>query len=356
MAQNKTRISPSLTPENTSSYELGADLRFFNDRISIDYTYFSSLSKQQIFSVPVAASTGATAEIRNAGSMRSSGHEVTLTLVPIKAQNFIWRSTINFAHYQSMVKKLYGATKRVVITSAETAPLVAEVGNIYPIFLGSTYLRDPKTNKIVVHGDPNSPNYGLPIINTIPSVIMSPDPDYEFNFVNNFNYKNFNFSFQLDWRQGGVQFSQTKLETTRRGEYAETRDREKEVILDGVKGSYAGGVLDVKGVNDISILKDRRYFDILRQMLEPNLTNASFVRLREVSLSYNLTASLLKKGVIKSASVFLTGRNLFLITDAFMDPEVNLTESYGSNQNSAGIEWSQTPQTRSFGGGIRIQF
>ncbi len=356
LAQNTTRINPDLTPENTRSYEFGVDLRFFNDRLGIDYTYFTSLSSGQIFNVPVPVTTGATNEIRNAGVMSSNGHEIALTLLPIRTKNFSWRLLTNFTLYENKVKELFGDTKRVVISSAEVATLVAEVGNVYPIFLGTTYLKDPKTNKIIVQSNPNSPSYGLPLINTIPSVIKSPNPDYQFSFINALKFKEFNLSFQLDWRQGGVQFSQTKLETTRRGLYGETRDRETQIVLDAVKGTYVNGSLQLGGDNDITITKDRNYFDILRQILEPNLTNASFVRLRELSLSYDFPVSILKNKMIKSASVFLTGRNLFLITDAFTDPEVNLTESYGSNQNSAGIEWSQTPQTKSFGGGIRLSF
>ena len=140
--QSATRISPDLRPENTRTLELGGDLRFLNDRISVDYTFFNSNSDGQIFNIPVAITTGASNEVRNGGRLNSKGHEVVLSLIPIQKNGFRWEFNTNFTKYTSRVLELYGGTQRVTISSG-TITLAAEVGNIYPAFIGTSYYRDP---------------------------------------------------------------------------------------------------------------------------------------------------------------------------------------------------------------------
>ncbi len=355
--QNTTRVSPSLEPENTKSIELGFDFRFFKDRVGIDYTYYRNRSEGQIFSVPIPVTTGATSEIRNAGELLSYGHEIMLSLTVIESSAWNWQLNTNFSTYKNRVESLYGDTDRVVITAGDGISLVAETGETYPAFLGRSFLRDPASGQIVVQSNAALVNaHGLPLIESNPAILGTPNPDFEFNFINSVRYKTFNLSFQLDWRKGGQIFSQSLTESLRRGLAPETLERENDVILEGKKGTIVNGALTVEGDNDIVIKKDFRYGNIMHQITENILMDASFVRLREVSLSYDLPANLLGDGFIKSASLFITGRNIFLITDSFVDPELNTSEGFAQSSNSAGIEWSQIPQTRSYGAGFRLRF
>ncbi len=354
--QSSSRVSPNLKPENTKTFEVGGDIRFLNNRIGIDYTFYKSRSDGQIFNIPVAVTTGATTEVRNGGKLDSQGHEIMLTLIPVQTSNFKWEFNTNFSTYTNKVGELYAGTQRATIGGSDIITIVAEVGRPYPAFIGSSYLRDPETSQIVYQSDATKTDYGLPLINTQSEYIGSPKPDFEMNFINNISYKNLSLSFQIDWRQGGQIFSQSLVESMRRGLAGDTRDRETQFIPEGKKGRVAAGEIIIDGDNDITINKDRNYFDKLRQINEAGLTDASFVRFREITLNYDLPAKVLSKTFIRNASVYFTGRNLFLITNAFYDPEVNVTEGAFSSSNSQGIELSQIPQTTSYGVGIRVKF
>ena len=355
-SQSSTRINPDLRPENTRTIEVGGDLRFLNDRIGIDYTYFDSKSDGQIFNVPVAITTGASTEVRNGGKLRNTGHEIVLYLVPIQSKNFRWEFNTNFTTYSSEVLELYGNTQRATISSSDVITLVAEVGSVYPAFIGSSYMRDPQSNQIVYQGDPTKPDFGLPLINTTPTVLGTPTPDFEMNFNNSFTFKGLTLTAQVDWRSGGLVYSQSYIESLRRGLAGETRNRDIEFVPEGKKGTIANGQLIIEGDNNTPIKNDRPYYDKLWQINEVGLNDASFIRLREVALAYRLPATWLTRLKMADASIYFTGRNLFLITDSFYDPEVNITEGPFSGANSQGIEISQIPQTRSYGAGIRLKF
>ncbi|MBU2904340.1 SusC/RagA family TonB-linked outer membrane protein [Arenibacter algicola] len=352
-SQQTTRINPNLGPENTKSYELGFDFRFFNDRLSIDYTYFNSISEGQIFAVPLPLSTGAQNEIRNAGEISSKGHEVILSLIPIRSPSFSWNLTTNFNAFSNKVVSLAEGVERIDINSGI---IVAEEGFDYPSIAGLSYAKDPASGQPVIQSDSNSAGYGFPIMDNERKIIGSALPDFEMNFINNFTYKDLSLSFQIDWRSGGQIFSQSFVETRWRGLAGVTMDREKDDIIPGVKGTLVNGSPEVNGVNDIIIKKDYSYYNSIGAFnpTEQSLQDASFVRLREITLNYDLPEKVLGNSFVKSASVYVSGRNLFLLTDSFTDPEVNFTD--GRSGNTAGLEWSQIPQTKSIGVGARIKF
>mgnify|MGYP003672385609 CR=1 FL=1 len=353
--QSSTRINPGLRPENTRTFEIGGDFRFLNDRVTLDYTYFDSKSDGQIFNVPVAITTGASNEIRNGGKIRNSGHEVVLSLIPVQTKDFRWEFNTNFTTYKSKVLELYGGTQRVNIASG-VVTLVAEVGSVYPQFVGTSYMRDPASNQIVYQSDQSKVDYGMPIIDNSQKVIGTPTPDFEMNFINSFSYKGLTLSAQVDWRKGGLIYNHSLNESRRRGLAGDTRDRETEFVPEGKKGTVANGSVEIVGDNDILIKKDVNYFNRLWPNTEASLSDASFIRFRELGLNYNLPAKWIKGLKISNASIYFTGRNLFIITKAFTDPEVNISEGSYSNPNSQGIEVSQIPQTKSYGAGIRLKF
>ena len=351
-SQQTTRINPELGPENTKSYELGFDFRFFNDRLSIDYTYFNSKSEGQIFQVPLPLSTGAQEEIRNAGEISSKGHEVILSLIPIRNESFTWNLITNFNTIDNKVVSLAEGVNRIGINEA----IVAEKGFDYPSILGQSYIKDPSSGQTIIESDPNKAGYGFPILDTERKIIGSVPPDFEMNFINSFTYKDLSLSFQIDWRSGGQMFSNSFVETRWRGLAGVTRDREEEVILPGVNGTLSNGNLVISGTNNIPVKKDYNYYNTIGffNATEQSVQDASFVRFREITINYNLPESLFGKTLVKSGSIYFSGRNLFLITDSFTDPEVNFTD--GRSSNTAGLERSQIPQTKSVGIGVRVKF
>ncbi len=361
--QNSVRIAPDLAPENTRTLELGLDFRFVDDRIGIDYTYFNSRSENQIFQVPLPLSTGASQEIRNAGEISSQGHEIVLSLLPVVTNDFRWELTTNFLTYENTVEQLADGIEQIGITSPDGVNTiqVAQVGQDFPSFFGTSFLRDPQTNRVVVLDDESSPVHGMPIIDFENKVIGSPLPDFTMSFINSITYKNLSLSLQLDWRQGGQLFSQSAIETRFRGTSAETLSREEDVVIDGLKGqSSADGLVTTTGENDIAINQGFTYYTHIWQFVgayQDALQDASFLRLRELSVSYTLPQTMVDRTFFGGLSVYFAGRNLFLITDSFVDPEVNYVETFqGSRPNSQGVEWNQLPQTRSYGLGVRATF
>lgn len=348
LTQSSVRIDPNLRPENTKTVELGADVKLFNDRVSVEYTYFNSTSDGQIYSVPVPLSTGASSEIRNAGSMLSKGHEVVLSLVPVTTSRFTWDLGVNFTSFDNTVESLAEGVNRIVLSD----PIVAETGYGYPSIYGRSYLRDPATGRHVINNVVGSSTYGFPLTDNNLKVIGTTVPDFELNIVNGFRYQSFSLTAQLDWRKGGVFWNHGLAEANWRGLSVNTLDREQEVVLDGVQGHWTGTQLVVEGENDIPIKKEYAYYSQLWTNYESQLSDASFVRLRELMFNYALPVAGMKKKWFKSASIYLSARNLFLISDAFSDPEVNFSEG-GQNVTGNGRS-GITPQTRSFGGGLRI--
>lgn len=349
-----TSISPDLRPENTRSVEVGTELRFLRNRISVDYTYFRSLSDGQIFGIPLAPSTGFGNQITNAGKMLSRGHEVMLRLTPLKNERFNWDVSVNFARYKTTVESLPAGLARIMLADANgQVQSVAEKGQVYPSFYGRAYQRDPASGQIVVNS-----TTGIPLQNPALQILGTPNPDFEVNFINSFRYQFLSVSFQVDWRKGGLFYSMLQAESRSRGLSAETLDRDVPQVIPGKKGKLVNGQVVVEGDNDIPVRKVNPYWAALYPIAEAQLDDATFVRLREVSLTYDLPVRLTQKVRLSGASIFLTGRNLFLITNTFVDPELNMTNTFpgASVGNSVGIEWYQQPQTRSLGGGIRLKF
>src|SRR5690606_20646592 len=146
-----------LRPENTRTFEFGFDLRFLNNRIGVDYTYYSTEASGQIFRVPIAQSTGYASELRNSGEMSIKGHEVVLNISPISKPNFQWNFTSNFTTYKNHVISLAEDVDQLGL-GGFLVSLVAQPGYEYPSLQGWGYLRDPASGQIVVDNRPVLPN------------------------------------------------------------------------------------------------------------------------------------------------------------------------------------------------------
>ncbi|MBN1144204.1 MAG: SusC/RagA family TonB-linked outer membrane protein, partial [Bacteroidales bacterium] len=358
------RLNPSLAsfdlqPQNTKTWEFGVSLNFMDNRIKLDYAYFDGTSEGQILSVPVPASTGYTAEMMNAGEMSNNGHEVMLNLTLVKNRNINWDFSTNFSSYTNKVVKLAEGINQLGLGGFRVG-IVAEPGQEYPIIRGSGYARDSETGKIVVDSREFLPNgsanafYGMPLRSSESSLILGKvTPDFEMNFLNTFQYKNLTIYAQIDWRQGGKMYSGSSRLSKLYGTHPETANREDDVTLNAVKGYYDGGNLIVTGENDITIQKGYTYFrSLLDGIAESNVYDASFIRLREVRLEYQF-GSFNRRLPFKDLSLFVTGRNLWLIKSGLphFDPEMG-----GTLGNYVGEEYVRYPQTSSYGIGLNVKF
>lgn len=360
-SQSYVLISRDLKPMNSRTIETGLDLRFADNRINIDYSFYNTNASDQIFSVPIASSTGFRTEYRNAGKLRSRGHEIILNLKPLEADNFSWDITTNFSTNRNLVMELAEGVDRIAVGFQNFSEIgtYAYADNPFPVIFGSTFLRDDQGNMVMdsretINGQPNQ-FYGMPIQG--PEAILGKvNPDWETSIINSVNYKGLSLSFQFDIRQGGLMSSGLNQLLYNYGSAKETEDRDIPVVLAGVKGYLDSetGELVPEGINDIEIYKNEDYWaTVMWNIAEAFVYKSSFVRLREVVINYDFPRSILKDSFINSFSVYITSRNPLLFTKyPNFDPEVSTADGNGTG----GFEYVSLPNVKSFGGGIRLTF
>ena len=334
-----------LQPQKQNTFEIGTDLKFLNNRIGVGFTYYNTLTKNQIVAIIVPTSTGYTNNNVNAGGVRNKGIEADLNLVPIRSKDFIWNIDVNFAKNKQTVEQLFGNLKDYTLASGYSSLLIkAPVGSTYGLY-GTGWLRDPNNNIVIdaVSG----------LRKTAPSVRFGDIyPSWTGGLRNAFSYKGLTLDFLIDVRKGGVFYSGTVAGLRTSGSAIETlanRDKvfiDKGVMDDGT-GKFVPNTTPVKSMQDFWA----NYSSTTNT--EGNVFDASFVKLREVRLSYALPATMFKKGFIKGMEFGLEGRNLWIIKSfvPHIDPELNF---FGSGGAGEGVEFNSIPSTRSIGFNLRL--
>lgn len=341
----------NLKPEEATSIEIGADLRFFNNRLGIDVTYYDSTVENQIITLPVSNTSGFSSRIINAGEIRNSGVEIVLNTVPIKTKGgFTWNSDVNFTAARGEVKALIDGLETLEISS-NYINVLAKVGER----MGDVY----GTGLLTVD-DANSPFFGQVIHNSNGFSIRDPElkklgnynPDFMLGWQNTFTYKGFNLGVLFDWRHGGVVNSRTVLIGGTSGLMDFTAEgREQGIISEGVIQNPDGSFRP----NDVRLSgRDFYWWKFNRTNEEIGMFDASFLKLREVRLGYNFPAKLLKNTFLTSLNLSLVGRNLALWTEnPHFDPE---TLSFNGGVIVPGVEDMATPSSRSVGMNINVTF
>lgn len=347
--------SPDLKPQNQKTFDIGLEMGFLNDRIRFDYTYFISRVVDQIFEVPIAASTGYESELRNAGELESKGHELSLTVSPVRNMNFNWDISANFTKYENTVISLAPGVSNIYLGGFVTPSIRALAGSTYPSIYGVGFLRDEE-GRVVMRDEPGSPYHGMPLSDPQAKKIGDVQPDFFIGFVNSMTFKGITLNALVDWRKGGMMYSGNNRLGRLYGIMEITEDRETPVVLQGSKGYLTGdGELVITGEeNDIAIVRGETYWDdVLSVIDEAHVHETSYVRFRELSLGYAIPSSWLQNFFVSSASISIVGRNLFLWTKyPNFDPESSTTGAV----NGQGIEYVAHPQITSFGGRLSVTF
>jgi len=359
-----TLLSNSLRPQNITTYEFGADLRFYQNRVGIDYSYYYINATDQIFNVPLAASSGFRGEYRNAGELESKGHEIVLSLVPIRTSGgFEWEILTNFSQNENMVLELAPGVERVQTgwQNFTSIGAYAYEGHPYPVIFGSGYVRDDD-NRIVVDsretvaGEPN-PFYGMPLQDGDEIILGKVNPDWDASLTNILKYKGFTFTAQLYYSKGGFISSGLNRLLRNYGAASECEDRETPVVLPNTAKGYRDietGEVVIEGDNDIEILKGEDYWSTVEwNISESAVFDKTLLRLKEVVISYDMPQRWFANTFISSISIYANGRNLALWTDyPNFDPESSTAEGNGIGA----FEYVSLPNTKSFGGGLKITF
>jgi len=339
-----------LTPEITKSWEVGLNMNFLNNRIGFDLTYYSSMGYDQIFSVPIAVPTGYWRQIKNAGKISNKGIEFLFNLTPIVDQNFRWDITLNFAKNINNVEELAPGIDNLMIGGFAGSSVRAVAGQPYGTIFGAGYLRDSVTNELLINDDPESAEYGYPILTSTEKSFGTYLPDWTMGITNTFNIFGFKLSFLFDWRQGGMMWNGTRGALYSFGMHIDTENRGDDYTFSGIKASDGT-------VNDIVVNPDVDWYTGSGGGFSGNtedfVESTTWIRLRELTLAYTLPRNLFGQIYFPEITLSFTGRNLWLSTDyKGIDPETSLMGSY----NAQGIDYFNMPSTRSYIFGINFNF
>ncbi|TAF93858.1 MAG: SusC/RagA family TonB-linked outer membrane protein [Cytophagia bacterium] len=364
MTQGNRLGSSALQPEKITEIEVGVEAKLFNNRVGIDFAWYNKVSSDQIFTVDLPGSSGYLTRVVNLGKVRNRGLELGLDLTPVLLSNgFKWNIYTAFTLNRNIVLDLGGPPELTYSTlTGSVIGSMHVVGRPYGLIRGDVYVRDDEGNLLV------NPRTGKAIIADRQAPVGDPNPRFFFGVTNSISYKGFSFSALVDYRDGGDLLSVTMAEMLARGSTRDTEDRNQVLVPQGVLGDPITRLPILSGdgkkqPNNIPISVNEFFFGTgafagsQGTADEFRVWDASVIRLREVSMAYQIPAKWLAKTPFGSASISLSGRNLWFKAPNFpkymnLDPEVN---SLGVG-NAQGFELVSIPTTRRFGVNLRVTF
>ncbi len=348
-SRGSSKPASDLKPEMTKAKELGADIRFLQNRVGLDFTWYQSNSENQLLSVSVPVASGYSSKFINAGNIQNRGVEITLNTTPVKTKDLQWDLSFNFAKNNSLVKSLtegmeqYGLTGRQWMTTT-----VIQVGHEYGEILTKKFIRNSE-GKIIVN------SLGMPTVTDGQTEYGGTyNPDWLGGITSNLTYKNFDFNFSIDFRQGGKIYSFTEANLASDGFSDYTLKGRDGFIVDGViQTKDADGNVISETANDQTITAEAYWQSLGGRNTptgEPFCYDASNSRLRQAAVGYTKK---FKNFPIQSLRISLEGRNLFFLYNKAKRLDPNLSSG---NSNVQGVEGFGLPSTRTFGMNLRVTF
>lgn len=345
-----------LAPEYTENLEFGGEFKFFNNRLTIDITRYSLKSRDQFIAPRTSYGTGAVLKYMNGGTVENKGVEAIVNVVAMKKKNFSWDVTANFDLNRGTVVSLpeglptyYDSDTWVFGNLRSQAFPGSSIGNLAGFF--------PSRN---VNGDIIiSQATGLPLTSNDFGVVGNRQPDFRVGLINNFSYKEWNLSFNLDFRKGGDVFNGNEYFLYLTGLSKKSLDREIPVTINGVLNDGLQNTTNpTKSTITVYPYYSNGFYGAGAATEADFIESVDWMRLRDITLSYRLPASLLKKQkIVKSASVFVTGTDLFIITNyTGADPSVNTNNASNRGVGGAGIDYGSLSTPRGLNAGLRVQF
>ena len=355
----------ALKPETTTTFEIGAELRFLQNRLGVDFTYYNTETTDQIIPVEISAGSGFLRRVQNAGLVSNTGFEVVLTGSPVRTDNFQWDVVANFTKYENIVERISPDLTNISLSGFVSVSSRAIEGEPFGVLFGDRlqHVEDPTSpyNGQLIIGPEGFP---LPAVES--GILGDPNPDWLLGFTNTFTYKGFSLSALIDVRKGGdvwngtygiaQYFGRTLHAAEFRGEAGDG------VIIEGAVANGEGGfepnTQQVDLNNDAIGTGANRWVRYgFGTLGEENVEDASWIRLRQVRLSYSLPQSVLDnvRG-IQNVDIALTGRNLLLFTGyRGIDPETNLIGTT-QGENGFGLDYFNNPNTRGYGVNLTVTF
>ncbi len=354
-----TKGQEDVKPSRKKEFELGTDLAFFDSRLGLDYTYYSSSSEDELLFIPLSGLTGYTQQLQNGAVIDNWGHELVLSATPIKKSDFSWDLRFIFGKNNSEVKELRGIEDFYGMGGWDGYRNALVVGQPFGVCYDKDFL---KFGNGSVYGGvdidaayPNAPNGalyiaedGYPRNDPIDRIVGDPNPDWTASIGQEFTvFKNFRISSLIDIRHGGVVWNGTRGAMEYFGTAATTENREDDYVFDGY-GPGAGEVVKLDHNYRVGGVGSSFYGPT-----SPYLEDGGYVKLREISLAYTLRNEFLKDLGLSHIDLRLSGRNLKTWTDyTGVDPETN---NFGTS-NTRGADYFNNPSTRSITFTLRVVY
>lgn len=377
----KADVPPTnIEPEKTYSWEFGFDTRLFNNRLGIDFAYYTNRTKNQIITLPVTPSTGATGMKINAGEIANHGVELQLNVVPVELKDFSWNSTVIFSYtHNELVSLIDGMDDRQISNPWNAAIFKAVPGYATPSVYVQHWKRNDKGEMLV---DAN----GKYMLSSEYTYAGSAAPDFIGGFTNAFHYKDLTLTVHIDGQFGGKLMSITNnyLKATGVGEeslygrdeehggvpyYIDKNSNQKVRLpnhqtpapadaLDGLvyhNGIVAEGVREDGTENDV-VLSAYEYYNSRygRYGSEDNLYDNTYIKLREMKLTYRVPGKICSKFGLQNLNVSFIGSNLFFIYKNV--PNINPESTLGTGGTNSYVEYTTYPAPRSFGFALNASF
>lgn len=344
-----TLFDSSVKSELIKSWEVGADLRFFNNRFGIDAAWYKTNATNQLLNIPMDAFSGYESRKVNAGNIQNQGFELSLNgAIMQTASGFNWDAQAHFSLNRSKILELTEGVTVYDIKTVDVLQIAATEGGKYGDIYGQKFVRH--NGQVVVGED------GLPLITTDKELIGNQNPDWMLGLTNNFSYKGFDLSFLIDFRIGGEIYSATTSSLHKNGNAAGTvvnGDRADFVVPNSImkKG-------DEYVKNDVAVTPQRYWERIASSgnygLPEVFTYDATNIRLRNITLGYTFNKNLLKKTPFQKLRLSATCNNVWMIVSHL--PGIDPESVAATNTNAVGFENGGAPTNRSYTFNLTVGF
>jgi TonB-linked SusC/RagA family outer membrane protein len=338
----------NMIPEKNRSYEIGADLRFFKNRVRLDYSYYKTRIKNQIFTVGTPYSTGLSGIVRNAGDFETYGHELLISADIIKNEDFKWEASINWSTNEGRVISLPDDIESLIFANSGFAGVTSEIrdGDKMGTLYGWKWRYEDGERYIDANGKPE-------VDFTERVKVGNAFPDFIASIGNNISYKNISLNFLLEWKKGGDLYDSGRRNAIRNGILKVTEFRNETTVLDGVMDDGSGGY--IANTNEAYI--DQNYYRSstdYNRASEILVQDASWVKLRTIGINYSFKGAILEKLHMDNLSISANANNLLLWTPwEGYDPEGS---QYSAGTNVYGFTGLSTPLSESYSLGVKLGF
>jgi TonB-linked SusC/RagA family outer membrane protein len=371
MINNSTQPNKDLKPTRTNSFEIGLEMKFLNNRLSLDLTYYNQLSKDQIIDLKTTTTSGYERRLINAGEIENKGIEIALNGRVLAIKDFAWDAGINFSKNVNKVRSLVDGMDYFELANASWCgvSVVAKVGEDYGAIRGKDFLRTPD-GQVIINAET-----GLPEVDQTVKTIGNSSWDWTGGFYSTFSYKNFRLSAGFDVKVGADMYSMSMREAYRTGKaiqtlagrdewYASEEAREAAGMTEAqwrqaglCRGFVAPGVIangdGTYRANDIAINPEVYWKAVAGNVQSAFVYDNSYIKCREITFGYTFPEKWLTKlKYVKQLSVSFVARNPFIIWKNIP----NIDPDSGYNTSGLGLEYGSLPSRRSYGFNVNVKF